>query len=170
MDELPLPGARWGHWRWLLLLVVIAAGLRAWQITHTEVATRDSIAYTRYAWRLGVEPFAEVAKTSQHHPGYPVLIHLASVPVRHFVPDDLPRAMQLSAQLVSCLAGVLLVVPMYFFGCELFDRRVSFWATLLFQVLPASARLMPDGLTEPVFLLLGMTSLFASVRAIRTGH
>src|SRR5262245_54059683 len=100
MDELPLPGARWGHLRWLLLLLAVAVGLRAWQITHTEVATRDSIAYTRYAWRLGAEPFREVVRTSEHHPGYPALVHLASVPVREAVRDDLPRAMQLSAQLV----------------------------------------------------------------------
>src|SRR4051812_42270740 len=82
MDELPLFGARWGHWRWLLLLLTIAAGLRAWQITHTEVATRDSIAYTRYAWRLGSESFTKVARTSEHHPAYPVLVYLASIPVR----------------------------------------------------------------------------------------
>lgn len=170
MDELPLPGARWSHLRWLLLLLVVAAGLRAWQITHTEVATRDSIAYTRYAWRLGVEPFTHVAQTSEHHPGYPILVYLASIPVRDAVPDDLPYAMQLSAQLASCLAGILLVVPMYLFGCELFDRRISFWATLLFQVLPASGRLMPDGLSEPVFLLFAATSLFAACRAIRTGR
>lgn len=169
MRPLPLPGADWPRLRWLLLLLAVAAGLRAWQITHTEVATRDSIAYTRYAWRLGEEPFAAVARTSEYHPGYPALVYLASLPARAALPDDLPRAMQLSAQLVSCLAGVLLVVPMFLFGCELFDRRVSFWATLLFQVLPSSGRLMPDGLTEPVFLLFATASLFASARGLRTG-
>src|SRR5262249_41873879 len=137
MDEptIELPGARWGHLRWLLLLLILATGLRAWQVTHTEVATRDSIAYIGIAWRLENESWARVFRSSEHHPVCPLLIHLASGPVRHFVPDDLPRAMQWTAQLVSCLAGVLLVVPMYWLGCELFDRRVGFWAALLFQCL-----------------------------------
>lgn len=172
MDEptLPLPGLRVRHALWLLLLLVCASGLRVWQLNNTEVATRDSIAYIRQAWRFGGEPFATVVRTSEHHPGYAWLIHLASGPVRAALPDDLPRAMQLSAQLVAALAGVLLVVPMYFLGCELFDRRIAFWATLLFQVLPASGRLLPDGLSDPPFLLFAAVALLAGCKAVRTGR
>ncbi len=172
MDEptIELPGARWGHLRWLLLLLLFAAGMRAWQLTHTEVATRDSIAYIGFAWRLQSEPWTEVLRTSEHHPAYPLLIHLASGSTRQALPDDLPRAMQLAAQLVSCLAGVLLVVPMYWLGCELFDRRVGFWAALLFQCLPGPGRVMPDGLTEPVFFLLAAFALLFACKAVRTAH
>jgi hypothetical protein len=172
MDEptIDLPGARWGHLRWLLLLLLLAAGMRAWQLTHTEVATRDSIAYIGFAWRLQNEPWTEVLRSCEHHPVYPVLIHLASGPVRQAIPDDLPRAMQLAAQLVSCIAGVLLVVPMYWLGCELFDRRVGFWAALLFQCLPGPGRVMPDGLTEPVFFLLTASALLFACKAVRTAH
>ena len=162
-------GARWGHLRWLLLLVVLAAGLRFWQVRHTEVTTRDSIAFIRYAWRLQSESWPEVIRTENHHPVYPFLIHLAGAPVRALVPDDLPRAMQLAAQLVSCLAGVLLVVPMYWLGCELFGRRVGFWATLLFQCLPGPGRVLADGLTESVFLLLCASGLYFACRAVRAG-
>jgi hypothetical protein len=148
--------------------MVLAAGLRVWQVRHTEVTTRDSVAFIRYAWRLENDPWAKVVKQENQHPLYPFLVYLASSPVRAVVSDDLPRVMQLTAQLVSCLAGVLLVVPMYFLGCALFSPRVGFWATLLFQCLPASGRVLPDGLTEPVFLLLVASSLLFACRAVRS--
>jgi 4-amino-4-deoxy-L-arabinose transferase-like glycosyltransferase len=77
--------------------------------------------------------------------------------------------MQLSAQLTSALAGILLVVPMFFLGRQLFDGRVAFWGTLLFQCLPASGRLMADGLSEPLFLLLATSSLALAAHSLRTG-
>jgi hypothetical protein len=170
MDEpTDLPGARWGHLRWLLLLVVVALALRAWQVWHTEVTTRDSIAFIRYAWRLESERWPEVVKSEKHHPLYPFLIHFVSRPVRAFFPGNLPRAMTLTTQLISSLASVLLVVPMYFVGCELFSRRVGFWATLLFQCLPGSGRILPDGISESVFLLLVATSTLCACRAMRAG-
>lgn len=165
---LALPGAAWPARRWLLLLLLLAAALRAVQLANTEVASRDSIGYIRYAWRLEHQPWPEVLRTSEHHPGYPVAVYLASLPVRAAVPDDLPRAMQLSSQLASCLAGVLLVVPMFYLGREVFDARVGFWAALLYQTLPSGGRLLGDGLSEPLFLLLAAAALFATLRAVRT--
>src|SRR5262249_35010774 len=64
----------------------------------------------------------------------------------------------------------LLVVPMFYLGRELFDRRVAFWGTLLFQLLPATGRLMPDGLSEPVFLLLACPALLFVCYGLRTGR
>src|SRR5947209_3577018 len=82
---------------------------------------------------------------------------------------DLAVAMQLSAQLASCLASVLLVVPMFYLGRELLDRRTAFWATVLFQCLPATGKMMADGLLEPVFLVCVSTALLFAARGLRTG-
>src|SRR4051812_22022583 len=51
MEDTPLdlPGAGWSDWRWLALLLVLVACLRTWQLTHTEVASRDCIGYIREA-------------------------------------------------------------------------------------------------------------------------
>jgi hypothetical protein len=163
-----LPGETWPAWLWLALLVLIAAGLRVAQVANTEVASRDSIGYIRYAWRLEHQPWPDVLRTSEHHPGYPLAVYLVSLPVRQIIPDDLPRAMQLSAQLASCIAGVLLVIPMFLLGREVFNARVGFWAALLYQTLPISGRLLPDGLSEALFLLFAATALFACLRAVRT--
>jgi hypothetical protein len=167
---LDLPGVGWPDWRWLASLLVLVAGIRGWQLTHTEVASRDCIGYIRDASRLEHEPWTDVLRTSKYHPGYPVAIRLVSIVVRTFAPADVPWAMQLSAQLISCFASLLLVIPMFYLGKELFDGRVGFWAALLFQCLPASGRVLGDGLSDPLFLLLAATTAWLAMIALRTAR
>jgi hypothetical protein len=150
-------------------LVVLALGLRAWQLAHTEVAARDSIGFIRIAWQLEHGDLAAVLRASQQHPAYPATVAVFSHAVRPFFPDDLPRAMQLSCQLVSILASLVLVIPMFLLGRELFDRGTAFWGTALFQCLPASGRVLGDGLSEPLFLLFAATALAAAAAALRRG-
>jgi hypothetical protein len=163
----PTPTSWRADLMYLALLVLVAVGLRAWQLTHTAVTARDSIGYIRIAWNLEHGYWPDVVRHSHQHPAYPVAVRAMSVPVRHVIPD-LARAMQLSAQLVSAVASVLLVVPLYFLGRELFARDIAFWGAVLFQCLPASGRIMADGLSEPLFLLFAATSLALALRALRT--
>jgi hypothetical protein len=161
------PSGWWAETKPILLLIVLAVALRAWQLTHTEVTARDSLEYIHTAWRLEHEPWPVVLRSCFQHPGYPLTVLAASRPVRAALPGDLAAAMQLSAQLASALASVLLVAPLFLLGRELFDRRVCFWAALLVQCLPATGRLMGDGLSEPLFLLLASSSLLAAARGLR---
>src|SRR4051794_16738250 len=147
-----LPGAHWSSLRWLLLLLGLTLGLRVCQVWNTEVISRDGLGYIRIAWELEHGRWQEVVRSSPHHPGYPLSILAASLPLRHLPCGDLAVTMQLSAQLASSLASLLLAAAMFFLGRELFDRRVGFWAALLFQCLPTSGRVMADGLSEPLFL------------------
>jgi hypothetical protein len=162
-------GARWANLRCLAILVLLAVSLRVWQITHTEVASRDSIGYIRIAWQLEQSNWREVIPRSSQHPAYPLAVLATSIPVRYYLPDDLPLAWQLSSQLASALAGVLLVVPMFYLGRELFDRRVAFWACVLFQCLPTSGKVMGDGLSEPLFLLFASSAFWLACVALRRG-
>src|SRR5579862_5816508 len=143
MDELPTPppARKRSDLGLIVLLLLVAVGLRFWQLQHTEITARDSIGYIRIAWRLehDADPRTVVHDAAQH-PGYPAALLLMSVPVRYFSHDDLPTTMQRSAQLTSVFAAVLLVVPMFLLGRELFDRRIGFAAALLFQCLPTSGR------------------------------
>jgi hypothetical protein len=157
----------WSDRRCLLILLLLVIGMRSWQLTHTEVASRDSISYIRIAWQLEHGSWLEVLPQSPQHPGYPVAVLALSQPVRYFLPADLPRAWQLSAQLVSALASVLLLLPMFYLGRELFDRRIAFWACLLFQCLPTSGKVMGDGLSDTLFLLLACTGLWLACVALR---
>jgi hypothetical protein len=158
--------AAWADLGCLAALAVLAAALHAWQIAHTEVASRDSISYIRMAWQLEHNDWREVLPHSPQHPAYPLAVLAVSLPVRHFLPADLPTAMQRSAQLAGALAAVLLVVPMYFLGRRLFDRRVTFWSCLLFQCLPASGRVMADGLSDALFLLFATSGLWLALVAL----
>jgi hypothetical protein len=161
-------GVRWTDLRCLLILAALAGGIRTWQLTHTEVASRDSIGYIRIAWELQHGDWRRVIPAAPQHPLYPLAVLGVSLPVRHFL-IDLPTAMQVSAQLASSLGSILLILPMFFLGRELFDRRTAFWATALFQCLPASGRVMADGLSEPLFLLWVTTGLLFAARGLRTG-
>src|SRR5947209_19662161 len=96
------PARRWHDARLLLVLLLLAGGLRAWSIRHTEVASRDSIGYIRYVHELETLPLRQVLKNNQHHPGYPAVLLAVSLPVRHFL-GTTPAALQLSAQLTSGL-------------------------------------------------------------------
>jgi 4-amino-4-deoxy-L-arabinose transferase-like glycosyltransferase len=154
----------------LLLLVLLATGLRALVIARTSVAARDSIGFIRYAWQLEHEPWGKVLKENRHPPLYPITIWAASLPVRqllHTTGTDC-LAMQTSAQLATAFAGVLLVIPMFFLGRDLFDRQVGFWSALLFQCIPVASRVLSDGLTEGIYLLLTATFLLVAGRSLRS--
>jgi len=151
----------------IFALILFAAGLRAWQIGHTAVAARDSIGFIRYALDLEGKSWIDVFRNSQQHPGYPMVLLLVSWPVRYCLGGINPVSMQMSAQITSGLASVLLVVPMYWLGRQFFDRRAGFWGSLLFQVLPISGRAMSDGLSEATFLLFVTLSLLSAVLALR---
>jgi hypothetical protein len=165
-----LPGAGWTDLRWLLLLLVLVAGLRTWQVTHTEVLARDSVGYILIAWRLEHEDWRSVLPSVNQHPGYPLAIVPLAAAVRAFYPDDPVHVMHLAAQLADVLFSLLLIFPVYYLGKELFDRRVGFWAVVLLQCLPATGRLMVDGLSEPVFLFFAVGGLCCACRGLRTGR
>ncbi|MGH9676489.1 MAG: glycosyltransferase family 39 protein, partial [Candidatus Acidiferrum sp.] len=164
---IPASGLTRSDFAKVMLLVGIVLGMRVWQLTHTAVTARDSIGYIRIAWRLEHGDWLKVLPRAPQHPLYPMAILAMSLPVRHFLPNDLPQAMQLSAQLTSALASLLLILPMYLLGRELFTRHIAFWGCLLFQCLPSAGRVMGDGLSEPLFLLCTVSSLYLAVRALR---
>jgi hypothetical protein len=155
--------------RWLAALVVLAVALRGWQLAHTEVASRDSIGYIRIAWQLEHGEWGPVMRQAPQHPGYPLAVLGVSHLVRPFTHRNLAAVMQWSAQFASALASVLLVVPVFYLGRELFDRRVGFWAAVFLQCQPTSGRGMADGLSEPVFLLAASAALASACYGLRTG-
>ncbi len=152
---------------WLAGLVVLALGLRGWQLAHTEVASRDSIGYIRIAWQLENKPWAEVMRQAPQHPGYPLVVLGVSHLIRPWASRSLAAAMQWSAQAASSVASVLLVVPMFYLGRELFNRRVGFWAAVFLQCVPSSGRGMADGLSEPAFLLGASAALACACYGLR---
>jgi hypothetical protein len=162
----------------LAALALVSVAVHAWLIGHTAVTARDGLGFARYALAIqsphaSVVPWdanrtaLDVIKAQEHPPGYPVAIWLTAKFVRHLTPLPLPDSTLLAAQLVSAIAGVLLVVPTYLLGRMLFGRNVGFAAALLFQVLPVPARITSDALAEGLYLLVSATALVFGVRAVR---
>ena len=89
------------------------------------------------------------------------------MPVRALTTGSDADALMLSAQLASSIAGVLLVIPMYFLGKLVFHRAAGFGAAALFQCLPVPAHILSDGLSEALFLLLASSALAVAVLAMR---
>ena len=130
-DDSPEPTDRRADWRLIGLLVLLVLPLRAWLIHNTEVTARDSIGYIRYALAFERKPWQTVWKENDQHPGYPLAVWAMSVPVRAVAGRTDAPTMQLSAQLVSAAAALLLLIPMYFLGAALFGRAVGFTASLI---------------------------------------
>jgi hypothetical protein len=173
MEGHPLPASStdqplgWRDLRLLALVILLSAGIRTWLIWHTSVPARDGIGFIRYAWQLQHRPWREVVRENAHPPGYPLVVLALSLPVRHLIPGSEPLVMQLSAQAASGLAAILLVIPTFLLGRDLFNRRVGIGAAFLFQLLPVPVRITSDALSEGVFLLLIVTALVVAVRAMR---
>lgn len=171
MDE-SSPSSRWTSldWKFVALLALFAVGLRGWQLTHTEVAARDSIGFIRHAWQFrqhNITEWPDVLKHSEQHPLYPLYILAVSRVIEPFYHGPTADLMQQSAQLASALAAVLLVLPVFALGRVMFDRRIGFLSAILLQCLPVSGRILADGLSESTFLLFASSSLYFSFVALR---
>jgi hypothetical protein len=150
----------------LTVLIVFAAGVRWWLLDHTEVLARDSIDYIRCAVRLNEQPFVDVVRTTDQAPGYPLLILGMSKLVRPLSQSPECDVMALSAQLVSIVASLLTIVPIYLTGKRLFNPRAGFLAALLFQAFPVCMLVTSDGLSEAAFFLFVAWSLCFGVAAM----
>lgn len=163
-------------------LAVVAVAVHGWLLTHTGVTARDSVGFARQALLLespsagavpgaaatGPRTVVDVLRESQHPPGYPVAVWVASVGVRAVVAKPLADQMLLATQVASLVAAVLLVFPTYWLGRVLFGKFEGFAAAVLFQILPVPAHLTSDGLTEAVYILTVSGSLLLGAKAVRT--
>lgn len=156
------------EWRWLLALILFAGILRMWHLVTTEVTARDSIHFIRIAWQLENEPWKEVLSKATQHPGFPFATLGMSHLVRPILANDLPLAMQVSAQLVSVLASLLIIFPLYGLARAVFAPPGASLGVLLVQFLPVTARLFPDALSEATFLLFAFGSIWSFGFAINT--
>ncbi|CAN5622209.1 hypothetical protein BH11PLA2_BH11PLA2_52130 [soil metagenome] len=168
----------------MLSLLVLATLLHGYVVRHTCVTARDSMRFARTALNLespnvkvdmfnlphrGAVEVLKDAKECPDPPGYPVAVLAVSKIVRLSYDAPLADQMLLSAQIASSFAAVLLVLPTYWLGRLLFGSAfIGFAAAILFQVLPTSAHVLSDGLSDSFSLLGISTALVFGVRAVQT--
>jgi len=163
----------------VLALLCVSVALHGWLYFNTYTTARDSIGFAQLALQYespkqAVVQFPcanplDVMRRGEppHPPVYPLIVLGVSKVVRKYHRGTLPEQMLRSTQIASMLGAVLLVIPMYVAAKRLYERRVAFTAALLFQLLPVSAQITSDGLTEAWYLLFVMISLGAAVRAVQ---
>ena len=167
MPQSEAPSINGRDWLLIGVLLALVLPLRAWLLYNTEVTARDSIGYIRYALEFERLPWDKVWKDNIQHPGYPMSIAAASIPVRSIAGETTPETVALSAQLVSMICSFIVAILMYLLGRQFFDGTISFGAALLYQYLPVSAHYLSDGISEPLYLTLLLAAILHLVVALR---
>jgi Dolichyl-phosphate-mannose-protein mannosyltransferase len=139
-------------------------------VANTTVPSRDCVKFVRDALHLEHPPknrtdWIDVVKKAEHPPAYPAAILAMSKLVRKAAHPTVEE-MALSAQLVSAIAGVLLVVPFYFLSRRVFDRNTATAAVAVFMVLPVGVEVTSDGISDGLFLLTAVSAMWFAVRAL----
>jgi hypothetical protein len=170
----------WTDARRIALILLLTISIHAYMVVNTTVVSRDCTIFSRYALHLETAPLDpldptqtktlaapwEVIKKAEHPPAYPASILAMSKLVHGFMRGPSPHSMAISAQLVSALAAILLVFPMFGLVRRLFDSKVACAATAIYQVLPVFVEVTIDGISDGLFLLTAVTSLWFATRAL----
>jgi hypothetical protein len=163
----------------ILILMLLVAGLRTFTVWNTTVPSRDCIIFVRDGLRMETPPdgfttldvirgvaHAPDMPGVEHPPGYPAAIIAMSWLVRPLMGGVTTESMALSAQLVSAVSAVLLVVPLFLLTRRLFDRNVALAAVAIFQVLPVYVDVSSDGISDSFWLLTAAWAICFAVRAV----
>jgi Dolichyl-phosphate-mannose-protein mannosyltransferase len=155
------------HYRSLLAIVLLAAGLHAWAISRTLLPAQDGLKFIRVAREFQADPWGDVIRSADVHPLYPALIAAAEPIVARFAGDG-PDAWRIAAQAIAAIASVGLLFPVYFLTRSLFDRRIAFIAAGLLAMLPRTAEIGHDTLADSLGLFTTFLALWLGARAWRT--
>jgi hypothetical protein len=160
--------------------MLLVAGLRTFTVLNTTVPSRDCIIFVRDGLRLETPPEAYGSRLAvlrgvpgrddlpalEHPPGYASAVIAMSWLVRPCMDGVSTESMALSAQLVSAVSAVLLVIPLFLLTRRLFDRNVAIAAVAIFEVLPVYVDVSSDGISDSLWLLTATWALWFAVRAI----
>jgi hypothetical protein len=151
-----------------LLVIAAAVMLQALGLWRSVLPAQDGLKFLRVARDFQLRPFADVVRGSDQHPLYPLGIALVEPLTRPLLGRS-PTNWRVAAQLVSAVAWVAMLLPIYGIGRALFNRPTAKLACLLQLALPASAEFGHETLSDPLALSLLMTGLWLGLVAVRRG-
>lgn len=146
------------------LLMAATAAFLGWSLRHSEAGLRDGLRSIEAARSLDAGDWSDGLRTVEH-PLHP----LAIVAMHRLLGGDGPEWWQRAAVAASFAAVVLLVLPLYLTGRDLFGDRAAWLGCVLFLANPPVAAIVVNVLSDSTFLLLWAWSLWASVRFLREG-
>src|SRR3954452_8809350 len=153
--------------RRLVALVLLAAALHGLGIARTILPAQDGLKFIRVARQFQELPATEVIRRSDQHPLYPALIALAE-PLCALFAGRGPDTWRISAQVVSALAAIAAIIPLYSLTRALFNESIAALSVLLFILLPLPSEVGRDTLSDSLALLATLSALRLGADAIRT--
>lgn len=155
--------------RWLITIALFAAALNIVGVSRTLVPAQDGLKFLNVARQFQSRPLADVVRGTDQHPLYPGLVAVAE-PVAARLMGPGPETWRITAQGVSVLASLILLIPLYHLARSLFDERVALIAIFIYILLPVPAEVGRDVLANAVGLCATTFSLWLGARAIRSGR
>ncbi|WP_165071777.1 glycosyltransferase family 39 protein [Paludisphaera rhizosphaerae] len=149
----------------IVLLMLAAAVFLGWSLRHSEATLRDGLRSIRAAQSLNAGEWREGLREVEH-PLHPLAIAAA----HRLIGGEGPEWWQRAAVSASFGAVVLMIIPLYLAGRDLFGDRAAWLGCVLFVFSPIVSSLVVNVLSESTFLLMWAWGLWASVRFLREGH
>jgi 4-amino-4-deoxy-L-arabinose transferase-like glycosyltransferase len=153
----------------LLAVVLFAVILHAIAITQTILPAQDGLKFIRIARLFHSQSWTDVIRGSDTHPLYPALI-AAAEPAVAAIAGHGPDTWRLAAQIVAVFGSLGLLLPMFGLTRALFDRRIACLAAALAVLLPRTAELGHDTLSDSLGLLCTFLALWLGAIALRRGE
>jgi hypothetical protein len=173
---------------WIVLLVVLAAGLRLAGARHPHPIHRDGLQYLASARAAAAGDWRRVA-ANEYTPGYPALTagalrlgggDVETAPAWHAAERrfaigtaEADAELIVAALTVSAVCGSLAVVPAYLVGVAVAGPTAGLWSAAVMALHPYHALYSGYVLSEAaffLFLLLAMAAVAGLARAERPGH
>ena len=130
---------------WLGIVILIAVAIRLFVLRYFQVITGDGLALVSMAEDFVSGDFLTAGWGYHHQPLYPVLIALGSLLTHDF---------ELSGQLISVAAGVLLIIPVYLLAKTMYGEQAAWMASLLTAFCPYLVRYSVDVVKGSTYVLL----------------
>ncbi len=142
---------------WLVAFAVLGLVLRLVFLKYRFAVAFDEVNYIKLGVSASQNGWGELLHT-YWSPLLPTLIKLFC---------GLFRDYELAARLVSVVAGILVLVPLYKLGVEVFDRRIGLVAAGFVAFFPPIAFRDTQILTESVVILLVAWAVLYGIRSLK---
>ena len=150
----------------ILLLLTGSTLLLGWVIKHSEPTSNVGLRYIEQGRQIERDGWREVVYQGIDHPLHPLGIAAA----HRLFDGDSPGSWQRAALLFSLTSAVLLVIPIYLLGRELFGEDMALPGAVLVMANAIVGSSVVNVLSETSFLLWWSFGLWAAVRFLREGR
>jgi hypothetical protein len=153
--------------RLLPSIVLLAVLLHLAAIARTVLPAQDGLKFIRVAEAFQTQPWDVAVRNSDQHPLYPALVAVSEPLVAYLIGPG-PECWRISAQVVSMLASLLTLWPLYLLSRRLFDGSAARLSVLLWVLMPLPAEIGHDSLADALALLATASALMCAERAFVT--